>query len=95
MPSVPGGVTFRPEAEGEAGAVRRLVAAAFGEPVLASLLDSLRAGDAWVDGLSYVAEREGALVGQVLFTRSLLDAPERLAGFVCRRVSEDVRRGAG
>jgi len=28
--------------------------------------------------LSYVAESNGALVGQVLFTQSLLDAPKRL-----------------
>ena len=38
----------------------------------------LRASWGWTDGLSLVAERDGELVGHVLFTRSWLDAPERL-----------------
>jgi len=78
MRDPPRDVTLRAEAAGEADDVRRLVIEAFDDPVLGDLLGSLRASRAWIDGLSYVAESNGALVGQVLFTQSLLDAPKRL-----------------
>jgi predicted N-acetyltransferase YhbS len=32
----------------------------------------------WIEGLSFVAERAGRLMGHIFFTRSLLDAPRRL-----------------
>lgn len=38
----------------------------------------MRASPDWIDGLSFVAEQSGAVVGHVLFTRSLLDATRRL-----------------
>lgn len=63
-------------------AVRALHLAAFGEGVhgrlVAGLVDGLRESLTTYDGLSLVAEVEGAVVGHVLFTRSLLDAPRRL-----------------
>ena len=72
-------VGFRGEGPGEEGAVRAVVAAAFaGEPVVGELVDALRRSPDWVPGLSFVAEREGEIVGHILFTRSLLDAPRRL-----------------
>ncbi|MBA3586033.1 MAG: GNAT family N-acetyltransferase [Chloroflexi bacterium] len=51
---------------------------AFGERVVADLADALRTSPDWIEGLSFVAERAGRLIGHILFTRSLLDAPRRL-----------------
>ncbi len=41
------------------------------------IVDDLRSSDAWL-GLSYVAYDEAGLAGHVAFTRSRLDAPNRL-----------------
>lgn len=63
----------------EFGTVRALSIAAFGDdPDIGRLLDLLRASWAWIDELSFVAERSGELVGQVSYSRAVLDAPERL-----------------
>ncbi|MEJ7689017.1 MAG: N-acetyltransferase [Nocardioidaceae bacterium] len=77
-PSLPAGLTFRPEAAGESAAVDHLVTEAFGKAKVGRLVASLRASDAWIDGLSFVATVDGTVVGHVLLTRSLLDAPRRL-----------------
>jgi putative acetyltransferase len=70
---------LRPERLGEERRVRGVVEEAFvGEPVVGELVDALRRSPDWVPGLSFVAELEGEIVGHVLFTRSLLDAPRRL-----------------
>ncbi len=45
---------------------------------MAELVDGLRLSVTTDDGLSMVAEHEGKVVGHVMFTRSLLDAPPRL-----------------
>ena len=45
---------------------------------MAELVDALRRSPDGLDGLSVVAERDGAVVAHVLFTRSLLDAPRSL-----------------
>jgi len=57
--------------------VRDVQLRAFGDhgPVVAELVESLRGTP---DALSLVAEVGGELVGHVMFTRSLLDAPRRL-----------------
>ena len=69
---------YRPERSGESSEVRDVVRAAFGaEEGVARIVDALRTSDAWL-GLSYVAEDASGLVGHVAFTRSLLDAPDRL-----------------
>ena len=69
---------YRLERPGEEGEVRAVVRAAFGdEEGVDRIVDDLRGSDAWT-GLSYVAEYEGRVVGHVSFTRSLLDAPNRL-----------------
>jgi len=74
-----GEVSCRPERDGEEGAVRAVVEAAFvGEPVVGELVDALRRSPDWVPGLSFVAEVHGEIVGHILFTRSLLDASRRL-----------------
>lgn len=74
----PSDVTIRPERPGEADAVRRLVGRSFGDPVVGDLVDGLRGSWAWVEGLSFVAERAAEPVGHVLFTKAWLDAPRRL-----------------
>lgn len=78
-------VHVRPEAPGDAAAVRDVTLQAFGpgEEVVADLVDALRASSAHVPGLSFVAtvprpDRTEEVVGHVLLTRSWLDSPERL-----------------
>lgn len=58
--------------------VRAVVEAAFDDPVVGELADALRRSTDAVPGLSIVAELDGEVVGHILFTRSLLDAPRRL-----------------
>ncbi|GLW33243.1 GNAT family N-acetyltransferase [Actinoplanes regularis] len=70
---------IRPETPADQPTIHQLVRDAFGTdhgPVVADLVDALRRDDP--EYLSFVAEDEGALIGHVMFTRSLLDAPERL-----------------
>jgi putative acetyltransferase len=70
---------FREEQPGEALEVRRVVEDAFAHhPVVGELVDRLRSSPDWIDGLSFVAELDGEVVGHILFTRGLLDAPPRL-----------------
>jgi putative acetyltransferase len=64
---------------GELTQVRALAQRAFGDDSsIGELIDALRASWAWVDELSFVAELDGELVGQVLYTRAWLDTPARL-----------------
>jgi putative acetyltransferase len=60
--------------------VREIHLRAFGDhgPVVADLVDSLRETITPKDGLSLVVSHDGQIVGHVMFTRSLLDAPARL-----------------
>ncbi|MEU3506763.1 N-acetyltransferase [Streptomyces longwoodensis] len=71
---------LREERAGDRQAVRDLHLRAFGDHglVVADLVDTLRGTVTPEDGLSLVAERDGQVVGHVMFTRSLLDAPRRL-----------------
>ena len=71
-------VLYRPERAGEVARVRQVVVDAFGQRKIGELVDRLRASPDWLDGLSFVAEYEGKLVGHILFSRGLLDAPRRL-----------------
>jgi putative acetyltransferase len=73
-------VDVRPERPADRPAVRRLHLAAFGDhgPVVADLVDDLRQGLTADDGLSLVAEDGDGVVGHVMFTGGLLDAPRRL-----------------
>jgi putative acetyltransferase len=82
------GAGIRDECEGDHTAVRRVHRQAFGEPegaVVADLVDDLRLSLRSEGGLSLVATDEddghdGAapVVGHVMFTRNLLDAPTTL-----------------
>ena len=60
--------------------VREIHLRAFGDHglVVADLVDTLRETITPKDGLSLVAGHDGQIVGHVMFTRSLLDAPRRL-----------------
>jgi putative acetyltransferase len=72
-------VRIRTMARDEFDAVRALSIAAFGgDPQIGPLLDALRESWAWEDDLSFVAERDGELVGHVLYTHAILDTPSRL-----------------
>lgn len=65
----------------EFGAMRELSIAAFGAghaPDIGKLLDALRASWAWDDELCFVAEDDGELIGQALYTHAIVDAPRRL-----------------
>ena len=73
-------VRLRPEEPDDVDGIRAAVVSAFGLPVIGELVDRLRGSPDWVPGLSFVAQRQGRIVGHVLFTRSLLDAPQRLVG---------------
>ena len=56
-----------------------MVQAAFrAQPVVADLVDVLRASAGWRPGLSLVALEHGAVVGHVLASRGWLDAQARL-----------------
>ncbi|MFD1541592.1 GNAT family N-acetyltransferase [Nonomuraea guangzhouensis] len=71
---------LREERPGDAGAVRHVHLRAFGDHggMVADLVDTLRHGIRSSGGCALVAEVAGQVVGHVMFTRSLLDAPRRL-----------------
>jgi putative acetyltransferase len=57
-------------------AVRKLSIAAFnGDARIGPLLDTLRASWSWEDTLSFVAVRDGMVVGHALYSHAFLDAP--------------------
>jgi putative acetyltransferase len=72
---------LRDELPSDRESVRDIHARAFGvdhRPIVADLVDTLRHTITPLDGLSLVAAHAGQVVGHVMFTRSLLDAPRRL-----------------
>ncbi len=73
---------LRSEQPADHRAVRDLHLAAFGDHgrVVAALVDGLRRDVTAGNGLSLVAAVGEEVVGHVMFTRSLLDAPRRLVG---------------
>jgi putative acetyltransferase len=78
-------MNLREELPGDRESVRDIHLRAFGDhssadhgPVVADLVDALRETMTPTDGLSLVAEDDLQIVGHVMFTRSLLDAPRRL-----------------
>jgi putative acetyltransferase len=88
--------TTRPEAPDDAGAIREVNLAAFPTAEEADLVEALRAGDAWVDGLSIVAvDSEGAVVGHALLTRCHVDGSPALALAPCAVLPHLQGRGAG
>lgn len=98
-------MNLREELPGDRESVRNVVLRAFGAVdadhglVVTKLVDALRETITPTDGLSLVAEHEGQIVGHVMFTRSLLDAPRRLVGVQVLSplgvLPEHQRRGIG
>ncbi len=69
---------MRPE---EWPATRAVAVAAFhDDPQIGQLLDGLHGSWAWDAELSFVAESDNELVGQVLYTHAILDAAPRQVG---------------
>ncbi len=67
----------RREEPRDVAAVRAVHAAAFvdeGEPAEVRLVDALRTSGAWIPALSWVAERDGLVVGHVVCTRGHVGA---------------------
>jgi len=72
-------IDVRPMRRDERDAMRDLSVTAFGgDAHIGGLIDALSASWAWDDDTSFVAERDGTLVGQALYTHALLDAPREL-----------------
>ena len=73
-------VDVRAEAMSDWSAVRKVHLIAFGDhgQAVANLVDDLRDAVARGEGLSLVAEARDEVVGHVMFSPSLLDAPKRL-----------------
>ena len=93
---------IRRETAADAAAIRAVTAAAFGEPgaagvpAEATLVDELRAGEAWLPQLSLVAtDGAGEVMGHVLCTRGRVgQAPVLALGPLSVR-PDCQRRGAG
>ena len=100
MPSVVG-VQVRPERPADRAAVHELQRVAFGDHGgdVAQLVDALRDIVTSERGLSVVAEDGGEVIGHVMFTTSLLDAPRRLVEVLVLSplgvAPEHQRRGVG
>ena len=72
-------VVVRRMSADEYPALREVSVAAFdGDPQIGTLLDTLRRSWAWEDELSFVAVRDGEIIGHVLYTHAYVDAPDRL-----------------
>lgn len=66
---------IRQEVAEDARAIACVHDLAFGGPDEAAIVERLRAGDAWLPGLSLVAELDGRVVGHVVVSRAALVAP--------------------
>ncbi|GAA1863574.1 GNAT family N-acetyltransferase [Actinomadura bangladeshensis] len=100
---------MRPEAPGDAGAVRAVVEAAFPTAAEADLVDALRRDPAWIPGLSMVAEAvapadggpgsdtafAGRVGGYALVTRCRVGGAAALALAPVAVLPELQRRGGG
>lgn len=85
-PDIVGGVLIRREAAGDAAAIYAVTAAAFGKPgaagppAEATLVDELRASDAWLPAVSLVAvDGAGEVTGHVVCTRGRVGQAPALA----------------
>ncbi len=61
-------LAIRPERPKDYESVARVVEGAFGDANVARLVDRIRDSEHYVPGLSLVAEREGEIVGHVMFS---------------------------
>lgn len=91
----PSEATIRAERPGDEPAIYEVVAAAFGRPEEARLVDAIRASEEFVPELSLVAERDGRIVGHVMISHSYLREGEvvrRIASLAPLAVAPDVQR---
>lgn len=65
-------ITIRPERASDAPAVRLVHEAAFSSVTVANLVDQLREAG---NGVTLVAETEGAIIGHIVFSRVTFDPP--------------------
>jgi putative acetyltransferase len=72
-------ITIRPETLTDWNSIREINQQAFGRPNEAQLVDALRAWSSFIPELSLVAERDGVLVGHVLFTPAVVEGAEEAA----------------
>jgi len=70
----PAGLTIRPERPGDRDEISAVVAAVFGSPLQARLVDAIRDSDNVIPELSLVAETEDRVVGHVMISYVGLDA---------------------
>ncbi|MEO6317840.1 MAG: N-acetyltransferase [Acidimicrobiales bacterium] len=68
-----GAVTIRQETAGDASPIAKVVAAAFGSPAEARLVEMIRGSAGYVPKLALVAERDGKIVGHVMISHARLD----------------------
>ncbi|MBM7369418.1 GNAT family N-acetyltransferase [Gordonia hydrophobica] len=88
--------TVRPETPADVTGIRAVTVAAFPSQDEADLVEALRAdANAWIDGLSYVAEVDGVVVGHALLTRCHVDGADALALAPCSVLPEYQRTGVG
>ena len=88
--------TTRPETRADASAIRDVNLAAFPSEEEADLVAALRASDAWIDGLSIVAEDpDGTVVAHALLSRCHVDGVPALALAPCAVLPRVQRTGAG
>nr|WP_236070796.1 N-acetyltransferase [Streptomyces polyasparticus] len=87
----------RPERPADREAVHALNAAAFETAMEADLVDALRRDEqAWIEGLSYVAETpDGELAAYALITRCLVDEQPALVLAPVATLPKYQRQGAG
>jgi putative acetyltransferase len=69
------GIEIRQEASADHASIREVVGAAFeSEPVVAHIVERIRASDGYVPSLSLVACEEGEVVGHVMLSRAEVEA---------------------
>jgi predicted N-acetyltransferase YhbS len=86
----------RAETPDDVGAVRGVNLAAFPTDTEADLVEALRESDAWIEGVSIVAEDGGGnVVGHALLTRCNVGGEPALALAPCAVLPRVQRRGAG
>ena len=69
-------VNIRPENYSDLESVRAVVEAAFGSPVVAGLVDRIRASSEFIPDLALVAEADGQIHGYVMISGALLEGPD-------------------
>jgi putative acetyltransferase len=89
-------IIVRPELPGDRDAIRRVNELAFEGPAEADIVDALRDSNAWLPGLSLVAEDGTGIVGHALFSLVRLDSgPELLSLGPMAVLPERQRGGVG